>query len=1092
MDGNIVGIGGCTSIEYHCRAIIHHNGGLQNGHYVCQGLKDDGTVIVYNDSSVSKFNLEKGDSQTSDTAYIILYERKSTPDSRQNSDFSAFVQPFSSPTSRIIISSPRTPLRTLQVTDSANNSEETRTGMSSPMLGSRKHHHQEAEQRTPQKKERERGGVKNPGSPYSPPHKQERRGRTQRNLAPLPRPEHAQSAQRGTSPPDVINGKSRLATSRSSIGLLTVSSISPSRGQMTQKSTLRTHKTKIAARSHSVLTERFDNSPTPTNSPIAGNLYQQSPSPRRIGFDCQTFQMQEVSPDLLTTSESISSPRTPLRQLQDVEPSLSQSHLSACLPASFQSQNPSTPSESTQSTCPAGTPLIHIQQPKPTKSSQTAPLKAKRVLYQRLDNKILISLNKKKDKELKRLRKLNKKRRQSKLHLQESSLEYLKNSLPPRAVEFIKRQIKLHKAKPQGRRYEQEDLILSLGLRKGGRKAEAAFKDMFIIPSKKTMFRFVQGLNLQAGLQEFILDGVEAFVETLEDSRDAFAVLIWDELKIDEFLAWSNKWKRFIGFEDFGSEKLPSRAGKETSHVVCDHALIFYVVLLRNRKVKFPVAYYFCKDMTPSHILADLIEVNVQRVRAKGIKLVFGTCDQAPCNLKALKILNTSVEKPYFLQNGLEFFCAPDAVHILKCLVSLFRRYDVELRPGQFAKIAHIEELLRVKKKLVGTTLAPKLTEKHVYARDKLAMKCALAFQLVSSSVSAALNTLLAKGLLPSDAKYTIEFVEFMDNLIDSFNGSEFSDVKVLKARLHKNSAHWEFWQKAEQYMSGWRFVKKDGSTVYTPSIESTIRLIKTLQNFYPFLERHGFDYLLTRRIQQDPVEHFNGEMREQVGGGRDPTAMNFATCFVSAFLSQLMINSVPNKNRNCENDGLSCTPLASFIFDSMYKQSQRTRCSLPSGDDSEEDEEQLIGDGEVEFDLDSLQEQCDSYYAGVCLRKINTKLNCKPCIETATSEEMLPSQIYVSFKEYSNTEDRLFYASDDFSTSVCSMLRGTLCLLKKSAHKSNIFQTVKEGIFNSTIPFSFGCEEHREMFANILNSYIIKCSVYWYAKKVNRKEIKI
>ncbi|XP_059490339.1 histone-lysine N-methyltransferase 2D-like isoform X2 [Neocloeon triangulifer] len=815
----------------------------------------DGTINIYNDSKVSSFTVLDGDSQKSDTGYILFYERTTSdsdtsfehfqsscnrtpmnnPRTVENQNLSPQMlqswTPSSSP--RLPVrSSPRTPLRPLNSDSSCGLigencqaspqfQQETPSSPYLPARGPRTRKLQISSQADNYRFLNDNSELEpatSPGSPYKPRKKIQRLnsssfgGSTAYNLLQgcpsskknlkaevvkqyvLPHLPLNRSKPFGRKPTDEQHRQS-LPQHQQTPSQQELPPPPPTYPPQTLPQVTTTlqqpqppHEQQVAPPSENdTPTTPPQEQPRPT-PPQQPQVRQILPPPPRSGHACPprtlpqvtaTLQQpqppheQQVAPpfenDTPTTPPQEQPRPTPpqqpqVRQILPPPPRSGHAYPPRTLPqvtATLQqpqppheqqvaaSENEQTPTQpplsppqqpqvaSPQQESPS--PPRHAQEQQPPRQKQLPANPSKKTLFEKLDRKSLIAFAKKKNKEVKRLKKMRLKRKATNPASKEAAILYLRKHLPTKCVDFIDRQIKLQKVKPQGRRYDRQDLILTMGLQKGGRRARAAVSDMFILPSKKTLLRFTQGLSIEPGIIEPILEGVGDFTSDLEDERDCYAVLLWDELSIDEFLMWSSKWKKFQGFSDYGP-------GEETTKELADHALIFFVVLLRNKKVKFPVSYYFSTGTTPSSVLANLIEKNIRRLKTFGVKIKFCTCDQAPTNLKALEILKACANKPYFLIDGEEICCGPDFVHIGKCIVSMFRKYDLEIGPGRYAKIKHVEELLSLKGKLIGTTLAPKLTAAHIYARDKQAMKVKLAFQLVSSSVAASLNTLIAQG----------------------------------------------------------------------------------------------------------------------------------------------------------------------------------------------------------------------------------------------------------------------------------------------------------------------------------------------------------
>lgn len=80
-------------------------------------------------------------------------------------------------------------------------------------------------------------------------------------------------------------------------------------------------------------------------------------------------------------------------------------------------------------------------------------------------------------------------------------------------------------------------------------------------------------------------------------------------------------------------------------------------------------------------------------------------------------------------------------------------------------------------------------------------------------------------------------------------------------------------------------------------NFQITIQSIKML---YEDLNKDGFKYLLTRRLNQDNLEKFFGAIRQQGGSCSEPTPIQFQRAFSKLFLCN-MIQSSPDTN--CEMD---------------------------------------------------------------------------------------------------------------------------------------------------------------------------------------------
>lgn len=88
----------------------------------------------------------------------------------------------------------------------------------------------------------------------------------------------------------------------------------------------------------------------------------------------------------------------------------------------------------------------------------------------------------------------------------------------------------------------------------------------------------------------------------------------------------------------------------------------------------------------------------------------------------------------------------------------------------------------------------PKLTEEHLKP-NKLKMKVSHATQLFSNTCGSVMMQWAEHGTLPKDLVSTANFILFMNDLLDSINGSNNQPTDSLKATVTPGSMHFEFWE---------------------------------------------------------------------------------------------------------------------------------------------------------------------------------------------------------------------------------------------------------------------------------------------------------
>lgn len=356
----------------------------------------------------------------------------------------------------------------------------------------------------------------------------------------------------------------------------------------------------------------------------------------------------------------------------------------------------------------------------------------------------------------------------------QQAIDYLTETLPLHSVEKIKRQIELHKKQPRGRRYSMDEKLFVSTVAKGGTRAVQAIKKHLIVPTLQTSSRLIRDITLKTGFNPRLLRAFAQLVQRLSSRQDKCFHITWDEMEITKFICWNTKMRCFQGYEDFGSLGRNPKA--------CNQVLIVMAVNVK-KKIKVPIAYFFAHKSTPARIITPIIREAVTRLHDAGARIVAGVCDQAPTNKKAMQMLGATEEKPFCYVDGKKMILMNDPPHVGKRIASMFRKYIVKLGDEKYARIEHVAKILVEKAALCGTTLAPKLKKKHLSASGKWAMRVYLAFQLLSRSIAAAINTLMAMGILEAAAAHTSQFILTMDGIIDSFNGSQQFSVKPLKAK---------------------------------------------------------------------------------------------------------------------------------------------------------------------------------------------------------------------------------------------------------------------------------------------------------------------
>lgn len=180
---------------------------------------------------------------------------------------------------------------------------------------------------------------------------------------------------------------------------------------------------------------------------------------------------------------------------------------------------------------------------------------------------------------------------------------------------------------------------------------------------------------------------------------------------------------------------------------------------------------------------------------------------------------------------------------------------------------AHVQMLYSIDSRAVKSR-ATKLTEKHITPNCFEKMSVKLATQVFSQTVSAAMRTAVETGQLPSPALDTAYFLERMNNMFDTMNSSaKFSPNPYKCAISSSTNSHLRTplatllqdicWVKSFNMLTEKR---------RPPCMESIQHSLVATKLLWEDMEAEGAQYLLTGRINQDPIENEFSVARQKCG----------------------------------------------------------------------------------------------------------------------------------------------------------------------------------------------------------------------------------
>ncbi|CAH0550751.1 unnamed protein product [Brassicogethes aeneus] len=658
---------------------------------------------------------------------------------------------------------------------------------------------------------------------------------------------------------------------------------------------------------------------------------------------------------------------------------------------------------------------------------------------------------------------------------------------------FLISQIRNFKVKgSKGRRWTLDDKILALCIFKRSPRCYNLLRKFVALPNKTTILSLLKRVPFQVGINEHIFKNIN---DSLAQGIDRSCALLYDEMDIQENVQHDEGEDMIFGFEDFGGGVKSGRTMKPANK-----ALVFMLVGL-SHNWKQPVAFYFSSNGCNSTTLKEcLFEVLYAAKHYAKVDVVTTICDMGVSNVKCLKELGVTIEKPSFSFENEQVFAMYDPPHLLKCFYSLFRKHNVlipitssdgsqSIMEARFSDIVRAHEIDK-NNPLIFRSMH-KIKETHLKPIMRYAMKVSVAAQMFSHTVGAFLYSLISSGVVESRVIATATFVKEVDTLFDSFNGrtNRAPEGKDLRCAVTDESLHLNYWAEAYEKVKSWTFKRltKNGAikTSKPPSQIGWLTSLNAIRGVWNHLKNKGCSLLRPRSLNQDPLENLFGAIRYGCGSNDNPTVKQF----IGSFKTQIL-NGLANKAfaTNCEEDeNVLLTNLKQFLnVDGEGGEPKEQEIIIESPEDSVS--EATSDDIAAAVSSGSPDVFSVAYVAGFIMKGIKKKINCKLCNVKLASESFELHNIYIYNKEWSEKKNSLLYPSENFTVAVGKGIVALETLLDKCASNRKILLTCQNELKNK-IDFEWLlCSKHKNNIRSITIKSICKIGIPWWCKRKNQK----
>ncbi|KAH7944045.1 hypothetical protein HPB52_014878 [Rhipicephalus sanguineus] len=327
------------------------------------------------------------------------------------------------------------------------------------------------------------------------------------------------------------------------------------------------------------------------------------------------------------------------------------------------------------------------------------------------------------------------------------------------------------------------------------------------------------------------------------------------------------------GFVDYGDEQA---TGMDQ---LADHGLVLMFVPLFEDWVP-PIATFATKGAAPGKVLSELVISAVIQLHNHGASVLAVISDGAGNNRFMWSQLGISgkldstchfIEHPLEPSQNIYFIC--DIPHVIKCIRNHLKKHTYGMAGDHQINFQHYVTLYETEKNK-QLRVVPKLTRAHVAPDNLCKMSVCLATQLFSRSTSIGIKV-YREAKVPGfeHSEGTEAFTKIINDLFDALNvklpsqgirpGSE--KIQVIKDFLALLNT-----TERNTVCNG---LKLFASQMTTEAMRVT--LLSTL-DIIEYLFGQGAHYILTAKLNQDPLERHFGLVRSFGGDESHPTVVNF------------------------------------------------------------------------------------------------------------------------------------------------------------------------------------------------------------------------
>lgn len=606
------------------------------------------------------------------------------------------------------------------------------------------------------------------------------------------------------------------------------------------------------------------------------------------------------------------------------------------------------------------------------------------------------------------------------------------------------------------------------------------------LPSKSSLCRWTLIKNLKPGLNSFVLNSLKDEVCEMSET-DKNIVLLFDEISIRPDLEYDQVNDVIDGF---------SQINKNRNSTIAQYINVFMIRGL-FKQYKYAFAYHATEKSMDGEVTKEVLMEAIKALFDVGFKVRAVVCDQGPNNRKCFRLLNVSKENPFFFYENYKIFALYDSPHLFKSARNNLLSCNLDTPDGTATWKVPTE--IFESEKFKTTKLCPKITAQHIYPNNFQKMRVKYATQIFSRTVAAGIKTMIDFNIFSDESKSnaasTASFFEKFDRLFDNLNSKLLYDPNPHKSALKKcNVVHVNLNFMLE-YLDTIKSSPKKTMYCFNGLIQTIRGILLLLDSIEE--ENTKTDFILTSRLNQDPLENFFSIIRQSGGNNHNPSVHEFSKT-ISKLMTMKFLDNSPSANCENDNDELLMSTISTYSPNESDGNNEENNSNTNAIAKTFNDELDLVIMATEQNYDESLDDASIRYFTGYVAHKILKTNNCCSCrnnlIKLDDKIEM-KSENFLFYKNYTkNSQFGSLHAPTEFFFRISKLHIDIFSnIFKKQPQIYNIKQYISEVClmrtnacesFNSWFSKDNPCYEHNCKILDFTILVLLRKHCKWRTKK--------